>query len=205
VTTTSKPTQAAVIVAGLAERLGASVVARVVGLTEGAVRSHAAGSAVPRGGARKRYCEVYDIPIEGWETPAGLAVTPPPQAPREPPSALETAKVAVAAPSAAPGAPVDARDEVLYLLRVARRQLEAAEADPEVSYPARSQLITSATGLCRLLARLSGQLEVTETAIVRSAPWARAMKIVREVLGRHPVAAAELDAALEKFTNGGES
>jgi recombinational DNA repair protein RecT len=98
---------------------------------------------------------------------------------------------------------VDAREAVVDLLRVARAQLEAAQADAEVPYRERAQLITSCTGLCRLLARLSGQLEVTEVAIVRSAAWARAMRVVREVLEKHPAAAAELDAALERFASGG--
>jgi recombinational DNA repair protein RecT len=105
--------------------------------------------------------------------------------------------------SATTGRPIDAREEVIDLLRVARKQLEDAQADGEVPYRERAQLITSCTGLCRLLARLSGQLEVTETAIVRSAHWARAMRLVREVLAKHPAAAADLDAALERFTHGG--
>ena len=194
----TKPISGSVLAAGLAARLGPSVVARKVGLTEGAVRSHATGAATPRTGARKRYRESFDIPIESWD----LSATTPPaaQAPRGRAGATSPGPEALDATSS----PVDARQEVIELLRVARAQLEAAGADPDVPYSARSQLITSATGLCRLLARLSGQLEVTEVAIVRSAPWARLMRLVREVLAKHPAASADLFAAFERFENGGE-
>lgn len=189
----SAMTQGAVLVAALAKRLGASAMGRKLEITEAAVRTHASGQTLPRAGVRARYHTAYDVPVAAWETPAGATI-PPPAAPPSPP-----ARPAAPPP---PAGELDARTAVVELLHVARAQLEAAQADTDVPYRERAQLITSATGLCRLLARLSGQLEVSEVAIVRSQPWARAMALVREVLQRHPAAAAELDEALTRFARG---
>ena len=50
----------------------------------------------------------------------------------------------------------------------------------------------------RLLARLSGQLEITEAAIVRSAPWRRLMDLLDAVHAKHPEAAKAWAAALRE-------
>jgi hypothetical protein len=97
---------------------------------------------------------------------------------------------------------VDAKDVVLDLLFAARRQLEAAEADRNVAYRERAALISSATGLCRLLARLSGSLEVTQASILRSAAWSRILRAFERVASRHPEAAralAEFSAELQEI------
>ena len=94
---------------------------------------------------------------------------------------------------------------MVELLAVARSQLARAESDALSPYRERAQLITACTGLCRLLARLSGQFEVTETAIVRSRPWARVIGVVGEVLQKYPAAAVEVRTALEAFASGGDS
>jgi hypothetical protein len=189
-------TRGAIIVAGLVARLGASVIGRKVELTEGAVRSHATGGAVPRERVRARYRAALDVPLDSWDSLSAPPVSAsPPSTPAPTPAPT---------PARAPGETPDALEAVMHLLDVARAELEAARADALTPPGARAALITAATGLCRLLARLSGQLEVTEIAILRSQPWARAMALVREVLRRHPAAAADLDEALARFANGGD-
>lgn len=56
----------------------------------------------------------------------------------------------------------------------------------------------------KLWARLSGDLEITEAQICRSAPWLRLMSLVEGALVKHPVALREVSAALAKY-NGGKS
>ncbi len=185
----------AVLVAGLVRRLGASAMARALNLTEGAVRAHAGGAALPRAGVRRRYRERYDVPEESWDIAAGAAPQDTPESSTAIRSPRTSPKPAGRAAST-PEAPEDARAAVVDLLRVARGQLEAAQADEEVPYRERAQLITSATGLCRLLARLSGELELTEAQIVRSAPFKRLLDKLDAVLERHPAAARDWHAAL---------
>jgi hypothetical protein len=186
-----KMTKAAVLVAGLAKRVGASRMARKLGLSEAAIRLHSTGESRPRGAIRDRYAKFYDVPIEAWTS-----------SPKRSSSTLATPTSPVAELEPVEEGELDARKVVIHLLGVARAQLEAARRE-DSGYQARAQLITAATGLCRLLARLSGQLEVSEVAIVRSPAWARAMRIVREVLERHEGAAAELDVRLATWAEGG--
>jgi hypothetical protein len=84
---------------------------------------------------------------------------------------------------------------VTRLLATAQEQLEQARGDSDVPYAARATLITSATRLCQLLARLSGQLEITQAAILRSAAWARILRVFDEVFSKYP----EAQAALVEF------
>jgi hypothetical protein len=187
-------TNGAVLVAVLAKRLGASAMARKLGLTEAAVRSHATGQAVPRPGARERYLAAYDVPLDAWGD-AGAA-TLPQDAPASAPPPPMLPSGSSGPPGAAMASSDDAREAVVDLLRVARAQLEAAQLDKDVPYRERAQLITSATGLCRLLARLSGSLDVTEVAIVRSTHWRRLMDLLDGVLAKHPEAAKAWAAKL---------
>jgi hypothetical protein len=158
--------------------------ARALNLTEGAVRAHAGGLSLPRTAARRRYRERYDVPEESWDLP------------QDTPESSTTSPKPAGRAASTPEGPEDARAAVIDLLRVTRAQLEAALADEEVPYRERAQLITSATGLCRLLARLSGQLEITEAQIVRSAPFKRLLDKLDAVLEKHPAAARDWHAAL---------
>lgn len=187
--------------------------AKRLGVTEGAVRAHAEGRAGPRRKVRARYRELYGVPEEAWDAPATPAATsappaasnevekgeamapaaPPAPAPRPPP-----------VPKPLPDAPkeTDALNMVLRLLATAQAELEQARGDTEVPYNTRASLITSATRLCQLLARLSGQLEITHAAILRSAAWARITRTVDDVVARHPEAVAaftELAQALDEL------
>lgn len=198
---------AAELLAGLVKRVGSSAVARRLSLTEGAVRSHAEGRAVPRRKVQERYRDIYEIPIEAWPAPQLERAGAPARAPRADGAEGGEARGSVPAPRALPPLPepvplpdvpkesIDAQQMVLRLLEAARQEIEKARGDQNVPYNVRASLITSATRLCQLLARLSGDLEVTHAAILRSAAWARIVRTFEAVFDRHP----EAQPALAEF------
>jgi predicted transcriptional regulator len=154
----------ATLVAALSKRLGASAIARKVALTEAAVRSHATGASTPRPGARKRYEKSYGVPSATWDDFTA------PRSPRRSPAR---------ASSPAPTAPepedptVDdealdvARDTVMRL----RKELDRLDADPAGTARERASVSTALVSATRLLARLSGALEITQSSILRSVHW----------------------------------
>lgn len=92
--------------------------------------------------------------------------------------------------SGAPVGAVDAKAVAAETLLSLRRALSEA---PSEDVPTIANAITSAS---RLLARLSGELEITEAQIVRSVPFRRLMDRLDGVLSRHPAAAKEWAEAL---------
>jgi hypothetical protein len=88
----------------------------------------------------------------------------------------------------------DPRKEAAAVLRALRRHLDAAEEANVV--PSLANAITSAA---RLLARLSGQLEITEAQIVRSAPWRKLKGLLDQALAPYPEAARSVVRAIEDF------
>lgn len=169
--------------------------ARRLGLTEGAVRSHAEGRADPRPKVKERYREVYGVPLEAWSVPEGAEVSsaPPPTPKAAPPTDPRPP------PSAEPSKAPDALTEVVELLAATKRQLMAAEKDANAPYESRATLIRAATQLCNQLARLTGSLEVTQATIVRSAAWSRILRAFEESFREHPEAAKALATFAERL------
>jgi hypothetical protein len=82
-----------------------------------------------------------------------------------------------------------------------RLQIDHAVAT-NVGQKEMTQLIGQLTNANRLHARLSGALDITESQIVRSAPWARLMVVMRDALKKHPKALAEVTEAIEALAEG---
>lgn len=93
--------------------------------------------------------------------------------------------------------PVDPRELTVDVLKVLRACLKVARGD---SAPSVAKAIGPHT---RLLARLDGQLEITQAQIVRSRPWKELMALLDGVLERHPLAAKEWCQALERADGDG--
>jgi hypothetical protein len=168
-----------------------------LGVAEGTVRGWLDGRA-PQKRMRARAAEVLGIPADAWTVPAGAVPKPPP--PRAGTGAAPAAPAvpAAKAPAPAPGEPLaeadlDPRANAVATLRALRRHLEEAERD-EVA--ALANAITSSS---RLLARLTGQLEISESQIVRSVPWRKAKALLEEALAPYPEAARAVAAAFEEF------
>jgi hypothetical protein len=181
-------------IAELVAKHGPAWVERKLDLSDGTVRGWVVRGRVPQKRIRERVAERLGLAEVLWTTtPPGhifakrsqkraIAPTVPLSAPT---SEVEKGEVA--------HDPSDPKENAVATLRILRRALEKAESE---QIPSLANAVTSSS---RLLARLSGHLDVTEAQILRSAAWARLVKVVREVLGQHAGAAAQLDKALADY------
>lgn len=99
--------------------------------------------------------------------------------------------------STAPSDPSDARENVVATLTVLRRRLEALGSEGDV--PAVARIATAVVTATRLLARISGQLDVTEAQILRSDAWRKLVGMIRDVLQAFPGAAEALDKRMAEY------
>jgi hypothetical protein len=107
-----------------------------------------------------------------------------------------------AAAAVASGDDLDAHQVSKDTVRRLGRELDRLDGDKGATARERAAVSTSLTSATRLLARLSGQLEVTHSAIVRSTAWGRILRTFDEVFSRHPEATkalAEFARALEEL------
>jgi hypothetical protein len=93
------------------------------------------------------------------------------------------------------GATVSAKELVLDQVNRLRERV----LDPEE--PRREQLERAFTAACRLYSRLNQELEINEHTLLRSSAWQKTMRVIREVMANHPVAARELEARLLTLAN----
>src|SRR5580658_2945429 len=134
-------------VEALRRRLGGAHLARVLGVSEALVRALGAAQRMPGPEVRRKLIAL-GVPLASWQAPAT----------QEASTATEVSPGASSVQGDTPVDPSDAKREVVHLLRIAKEQLEGARSDAVVTYREKASIIVAATGLCRLLARLSGQL-----------------------------------------------
>lgn len=182
-------------------RHGAAGVARALDASEAAVRAWRDGDRTPKKGTRNMLAEKYGIAVELWECPevgrpgsppprAGEASAPPQRVPEAPPppTPRPTPKpVALVAP-AAPAAGLDPLAVAQSTVVALQEALRSLDSDAEATARERAALGTALVGATRLLARLSGSLEVTQSAICRSAAWARILAAFEKAFDpvKHP-------------------
>lgn len=171
-------------------RHGPRELGRRTGASESAIRSWATGEREPSGPSRSALQKI-GIDPKAWSTPATASKRAP--TPATPPTSPTP-------PRSTP--PATARDRAIEQVDQLRADIAQARATA-ASYRDLAALESTHVSALRNLARLSGELEVSESAILRSAAWSRAMRLVREVLERHPVAAGELAEAIERFARDG--
>lgn len=182
----SKPLNAGVTeFAAVVKRLGPAAVARRLNASEPAVRAWAAGQRAPSGTARGAIAVAFGIVASSWTTPS-----------------KPVAAVAAPTPSASPRrilpASASAKDIARAQVDDLGEAIRRAEAEG-ASFRDIAALQTAFTSALRNLARVSGELEVSEATILRSAAWARLQATVRSVLERHPQAAKDLAVAIENY------
>lgn len=173
-------------------------------LGENAVRAWLREGRSPQKRIRERVATVLDIAVELWDLPAGaedphLVRTSTQRASSD----VEKPDTAPAAPPSPPATPPpdasDARANVEATLRILRMRLEGLS--PE-KIDALAKVCNAITASSRLLARLSGQLDVTEAQILRSDAWKKLVRLVRDVLEAFPDAAKALDKAIAEYEAG---
>jgi DNA-binding transcriptional regulator YdaS (Cro superfamily) len=163
------------LVRAAVKRSGSSAVARKLGVSEAAVRAWAAGERKPKGKSAEAILEKL-----GGIVSAAVVIGPP----------ILPRRITDASDPPSPDSD-DPRANAVATLRVLRAALE--KADP-CDVPSIANSITSSS---RLLARLSGQIDVTESQVLRSAAWTKLRRIIGAVLAEYPGAIERLDAALE--------
>ena len=120
-------------------------------------------------------------------------------APPKPPRVVQTPAAPVAPPQApAADSQLDPRVVAVETLRALRYSLTVAA--PE-DVPTVANAITSAT---RLLAHLTGSLQVTQANIVRSAAWVRILRCFETTFEKHPEARLALAEFAKEMAELGE-
>ncbi len=194
----------------LAKKLGSfEALGRLLGVSGRAAKHYADGIRVPRPAVRSAL-EGLGVPASSWPVsnrPGGLArstkaeAAPARSKDAEPLEQTNGAPVSGRAEETpAPSAPeedgLDARELVRKILAEARGLLRQARADRQASYRDKASLLNAATAAVRLLARVSGALEITEAQIVRSLPFREVLARVEDALTPFPEAARSVGEAL---------
>lgn len=186
------PSEAHRRIAALVAELGPGPVERRLTLADGTVRRWLAHGAMPQPRVRERVREVYGIPVEAWAAAGGAGV------PIERPTPT-VAKGETMPPRPRAPVPADSNDPIanaIATLGILRARLETLDPGEVAALTKVANAITSSS---RLLARLTGALEVTEAQIVRSAPFRRAIGIMQGALVNHPAAARDVAKAFEGY------
>jgi hypothetical protein len=150
-----------------------------------------------------------DVVASLWEAPppppqasaaaqAAQAEPAPPSTPASstpPPTAAHRAAQTPAAFVVQESPEVVARDTVRRL----RRELDRLDDDPEATSRERASVSTALTSATRLLARLSGALEISQSQILRSPHWQAIQQTIVDALRPWPESLAAAHKALQAF------
>lgn len=172
------------------KRSGSSDVARKLGVSEGSVRGWIAGTSVPRAKA----CAVIREKLgEQGTTAVPHSLTRRPSKPVEKQEALTGSGVAPPTKGEVNDHD-DPRANAVATLRYLRELLEDVPKE-------RAHSIANAITACsRLLAKLTGQIDVSETMLLRSMGWARIKTSLVDAVRPYPEAARALAEAIEKLS-----
>lgn len=192
-------------IAALVAEHGYAWVDRKLGRGEGTAKAWLTKGRKPQARIRQGVAEALGLAPELWDAPpaagSGHQVS----------TSTQRASAEVGKGEAmAPGAPLpeaeppadasDARANVEATLRILRMRLAALPAAEKID--ALAKVCNAITASSRLLARLSGQLDVTEAQILRSDAWKKLVRLVRDVLEAFPDAAKALDKAIAEYEAG---
>lgn len=193
------------LIAEHVNRKGFAWVARKLGVSGPSVSQWIRFGRAPQNVIRARAAKVLNIPVGLWELPAtdvrgqvarlvdDQTVTTNGAGPLAGRIEALDAPKHDTAPAPPPDDAHDAKANAIATLQILRVQL--AKAEPEQA----PKIANAITASSRLLARLSGSLEVTEAQILRSEPWQRLIGLVRTVLAKHPEAAKDLQKAMHEL------
>lgn len=186
-------------------RVGGPAVAARLKVTRGAVNHWSTGRKSPTAAVRRAIAKHWGVDVEQWDQAAAAAGSPPapaaPEAavaPRAPRSRAST-RPAAAPPALAAAGGVDEADPVAVCrdtIRRLRLELQRLEGDKLSTAKERTQLSSALTQATRLLARLTGSLEISQSQILRSPHWRKLLEGLGAALRPVPGACA---AAAEYF------
>lgn len=160
------------------KRFGSNEIARRLGLDEGTVRKWMAGASTPRPKAcaviREKLGSQPSKPVEKQEAATGSGVAPPTKGEVNDHD--------------------DPRANAVATLHKLRVLLD--EVPPERAH----NVANAITASSRLLAKLTGQIDVSETMLLRSMGWARIKTALVEAVRPYPDATRALAEAIEKLS-----
>lgn len=169
---------------------GSTEVARQLGATEGAVRHWVSGSSKPRDKARQAIRAAYAAQILPVKSNGHTKV--PHVAPSEPPAATVPSKPL----EKDEPVDVDASNPAETAIHVLEKLLTALERARGARLASISNAIIRGA---QLLAALNGQIELTESQILRSPAWARVRTTVWEALEPFPDAMRAVNDAIAQL------
>ena len=199
--TEAKQTEGSRMLAAITKQRGVTDVARQCKANRAAVYHWMSGRNLPNARAQDAIFSAFGIPTTAWELASDdappkaaspVAATPSTQAktPRPAPAVPRPDPDAAATKSA-----LDLAKEQVQ--RVTRRLLDSEDADVSLQELGRQE-VTLAKCLA-LYSQLSGERELSESMIVRSAPWAKLLRLVHEALEPFPQAAKAIADKLEAY------
>lgn len=198
------PSEAHRRIAALVAEHGYAWVDRKLGRGEGTAKAWLTKGRKPQARIRQGVAEALGLAPELWDAPPAVGSGHPVST-----STQRASSEVEKGEAMAPGAPLpeaeppadasDARANVEATLRILRMRLAALPAD---KIDALAKVCNAITASSRLLARLSGQLDVTEAQILRSDAWKKLVRLVRDVLEAFPDAAKALDKAIAEYEAG---
>lgn len=178
-------------IASLARVHGPAELARRIGASESAVRSWVKGERAPSSAARSALRTM--LTKSGAKPRMGRSGSTSHQAapangarPPEPPS---TSGALLA---------VTAREMAVDQVRELREDIARARLE-QVCTRDLCSLQRALTSALRNLSRLTGELEITESQVMRSSAWTRIKRAVERVLEKHPEVARDLAIALQEM------
>lgn len=178
----SKPlTAAASTLAILGKKHGIVTIAKRIGINESTVRSHSTGNRTPNESVQGLYASLYGIDLGDWTRTATVEKTKKARSAKVPSkelTAIEAARQNIAE--------IDAT-------------IAAAKGDDATSTSNLSSLFNAKTQASRLLAQLTGALDVSETIILKSPAWQRIAQAIADALRDKPDAAKAVFDTLTKL------
>lgn len=165
------------------KRSGSTEVARKLGVSEGSVRGWMAGTSAPRAKACSKIRDALVVGDVARRREKGHGETR--QATRDPGTAPSTSDVTDHD---------DPRANAVATLHKLRVLLD--EVPPERAH----NVANAITASSRLLAKLTGQIDVSETMLLRSMGWARIKTALVEAVRPYPDATRALAEAIEKLS-----
>ncbi len=178
-------------------RIGGPAIAARLGVTRGAVHNWATARKMPTPTARRAIATHYGIATELWEAQATAGAGAEPKPARAAPAKAPPRPAAAEKPRSAPSkARADDADPVAVCkdtIRRLRRELERLDGDKLSTSKERAQLSSALTQATRLLAKLTGSLEISQSQILRSPHWRKLLEGLGDAL--RPVPGASKAAA----------
>lgn len=189
--------------AAVVRRVGGPDVARRLGVTRGAVHHWSSARKKPTPAVRKAIAKHWGVEIALWDTAAVAEAPTAPELDKTSEKVTRSAETSTGSRKrdrkGSKAAHVDEGDPVAVCrdtIRRLRQELERLQGDKVATSKERTQISSALTQATRLLAKLTGSLEVSQSQILRSPHWRKLIETMVEAVRPFPGACAAVGEAL---------